>query len=266
VLAENGYIKKEDVYVRGTRTSRLILKRFAVSNDPISASGLSGQESARPTVKDVVQQIFALLSKQALVTQTELQEQLRMNNVPETRVLSKILRRLERIGDVKRVKTAFGPSAQSGDLQNCVQLLRRPEQENTQDFDVDDIILDQPISELVESFGQDIEQDNPDMTESPESDHGANTQTKRESAGWNPDRLLSNVLHDATVLAADSGLTNAVSLHRLLDGPALISLGCQEFDHRSIRPPNAGGATPSLITTFASCPTSTSETFGYYSN
>jgi len=211
VLQQKGYIVKESVYRKGNKTSRLILKRFTTELFGVAAQRPGRRDNVkRPsTIRDVVRRIFDVLLDQNLISQADLAEELDLQAPAKLAVLLKILRRLERLKYLKKVKTAVGPSASAGDLKHFVQLLHPPKSEELEDLDKDELPLDQSIQLLASDLGP----ENGDLVTS-----GLNAKDDQEEQGrlshdiaqWNPDRLIANVMADAARLAGESGLTNWV--------------------------------------------------------
>ncbi|KIV87639.1 hypothetical protein PV11_03171 [Exophiala sideris] len=204
-LQRKGYILKEVVYQRGTRTSRLSLKKFAAS-----LGAPSDQAERGSTIRDAVRRVFDVLSEQPLVPQRTIAEALNLNSPAEVAVLMKIIRRLDRLKCVKRVRTATGPSATSGDLQNYVQILHSLEPDDLENFDTDSLSLDQTIEQLSARPESESQVDSPTLAGLSE-DQTEEEQTVAHLARWNPDRLMPNVVHDAALLSGHDGLTNTTS-------------------------------------------------------
>ncbi|EXJ78581.1 hypothetical protein A1O1_08982 [Capronia coronata CBS 617.96] len=201
-LHKKGYIVKETVYRKGNRTSRLILRRFAPDVLRNADSPVRGS-----TVRDVVRRICDVLSRQNLISQTKLAEDLNLESAAESAALVKILRRLEHLKCVKRARTATGPSATVRDLQHFVQLLHLPTPEDLERFDTEDLTLEQPLQGILPTtgsadYGGDIVAF--PATENQEGETG----TTRHMARWNPDRPMPNVVVDAVQLMGMSGLSN----------------------------------------------------------
>lgn len=203
-LQKKGYILKEVVYQRGMRTSRLISKKFATP-----ATTQSNKAERGSSVRDAVRRIFDVLSDQPLVPQTTLAEALNLQSPAGSTVLLRIIRRLERLKCVKRVRTATGPAATSGDLQNYVQLLRSLEPKDLEEFGTDALSLDQDIQQLSAQFESEAPVHSPALAGEYEG-HTEEEQTVRHLARWNPDRLMPNVVHDAACISGREGLTNSV--------------------------------------------------------
>ncbi|KIW21255.1 hypothetical protein PV08_01835 [Exophiala spinifera] len=213
-LQNKGYIIKEVVYLKGNRTSRLTLKKFAPSKsyDPDDIHRQGGQPLKGSTVRDAIRRIFDVLSQQHLVSQTQLAQQLNLESAAESTTLGKILRRLDRLKCLKRVKTATGPSATSGDVQPFVKLLHPPSPEDLQNFEVENLKLDhtlQHLSSVLEPGPLDELDARLQVSEA--------AWTVQHLARWNPDRNMANILMDAARLAGHTGLTN-VSSRQMVTG------------------------------------------------
>ncbi|KIX08407.1 uncharacterized protein Z518_03063 [Rhinocladiella mackenziei CBS 650.93] len=212
-LHKKGYIVKETVYRKGNRTSRLIFKKFyhpADGNVELLRDH-GGPIRRGSSVRDAVRRIFDVLSDQSLIPQTKLAEELNLDSPAESAVLVKILRRLERLQFLKRVRTAVGPSATSGDLKQFVQLVRHPRVGDLQSFDTEKLSLDQTIQHLASLI--EPESHNDSIVGFSNSNNNNNnsleeTDMMRPVAKWNPDRLIPNVMVDAVQLAGRTGLTN----------------------------------------------------------
>lgn len=203
-LQKKGYIVKETVYRKGNKTSRLILKKFASNVSETADSAPRGS-----IVRDVVRRIFDVLSRQNLLPQKKLADELSLESVAEAVVLLKILRRLERLKCIKRVRTATGPSATAGDLEHFVQLLHPPGSGDLESFDTEELTLDQSLQDLLSTTG--LADQNDAVVGFPTiEDQEGESGGIRHMARWNPDRHMANVVVDAVQLVGRSGLTNWV--------------------------------------------------------
>lgn len=223
-LQQKGYIVKETVYAHGTKTSRLILRKLTAPNtdkEPSLLRTTGAQSQRQSTVRDVVRRIFDELSNQNIITQTDLAQRLDMSPTAKAAVLTKVIRRLDRLRLVKRVKTAFGPSASSGDLKQCVQLVQMPDAGSLEGFDTDALTLDSSLAELTSMLGfnepLDLTLQDPNN-----GDRGLISSPPLALAEWNPGRLMTNMLQDAVQLAGTKGLTNLVGRFPLFIVVALI--------------------------------------------
>lgn len=210
-LYRKGYIIKETVYHHGTKTSRLTLTKFAdFSTKSLDKIGDAKAGSLRESlVRDVVRRIFEELQHQSLIPQSELAESLNMSSSSKSAVLAKIVRRLERMKLVKRVRTAFGPAASTGDLKLCIQKLQDLDAEALQSFDTDTLSLDQQIKDLV--LNSENEPLEPEIGPELEDGRTSSNSSHSSTLAWNPDRSMPNVLCHAIRQSGDNGLTNLVS-------------------------------------------------------
>ncbi|KAL2429745.1 hypothetical protein ABEF95_010711 [Exophiala dermatitidis] len=201
-LQKKGYIIKTTVYRKGIKTSRLFLKKFAptVSHDATKTSHGS-------SVRDVVRRIFDVLSKEKLVPQSKLAEVLSLKTSAESAILVGILRQLERLKCVKRIRSAVGPSATVSDLQHFVQLLRPAGYDELENFDTENLMLDHSLDDLssLAELNDDID---PVIDVAATDDRAEGNGISRHVARWNPDRLISNVVVDAARQRGKAGMTN----------------------------------------------------------
>ncbi|KAK5553786.1 hypothetical protein LTR46_008332 [Exophiala xenobiotica] len=209
-LQRKGYIIKEVIYRKGNRTSRLVLKKFASprADDAENVHNQHEQPQRGSSVRDAVRRIFDILSEQNLISQMKLAEELNLKSVAESAVLVKIIRRLDRLKCLKRVRTAMGPSATSGDLQHFVQILHRPKSEDLEKFDTDELSLDQIVQQLSSQLEPDDQEDPGARPENSE-----NQTPTQHLARWNPDRTMTNTIVDAARLSGQDGLTHMSSRH-----------------------------------------------------
>ncbi|EXJ56284.1 uncharacterized protein A1O5_12551 [Cladophialophora psammophila CBS 110553] len=212
-LQTKGYITKATVFRHGNRTSRLTLRKFARHNavDAEPFHKLHSLPQHGSTLRDVVRRIFEVLEDHSLMSQTSLAENLSLRSSAESAILSKIIRRLEKMKCVKRVRTAIGPSATSGDLRQFVQLLRRADAADLENFDTESLSLNQTIEELASAVDSEDRNDHNDHNVALPTVEEANEDSLEavyRPARWNPDRLMPNVLVDAVRFAGPDGLTN----------------------------------------------------------
>ncbi|RMD45019.1 hypothetical protein DV735_g30, partial [Chaetothyriales sp. CBS 134920] len=172
-LCAKGYILKLPVINKGTKTSLLILRRYA------HCVAAPTSTTATFLVRDVLQQLSDRLSDGSPIELTKLVDIIGDEGETAKKVLSRILRVLEKVGCYKRVKTAFGPSAHSSDLKTVVQQIRAPSDEDLLSLEQGPLALDRPVIDLLN-----------------EEKKKKLDQASRTLSPWNPDRLLVNQLQD----------------------------------------------------------------------
>lgn len=222
-LQVKGYIIKETVYAHGTKTSRLILRKLAAQStnrDPLPLDSAGAKSKQQPTVRDVVRKIFDELSNQNLIPLTDLAQRLDISSPAKSAVLAKVIRRLDRLRLVKRVKTAFGPSASMEDLKQCLQLVQLPVEGSLEGFDTDELMLSSSLSELASTMGNDQRLETA-LLGVDNMSGGLNAPQHPALEQWNPGRLMTNMLRDAVQLTGTEGLSNAVSRPSLAPFPIL---------------------------------------------
>ncbi|KAI9765722.1 MAG: hypothetical protein M1840_007155 [Geoglossum simile] len=139
VLAEKGYIEKRPVIAKSSSTSRLTLKRFIraiPASLPHSGEGSRGwiePAGHKAWLGDDIdllsfcKAIFIHLRQQKILTISDLKRVLGIFDLKwQSRILSKMLRRLEVMGCVRRVR-AETQFSKPGNFSNCVKFLREPE-------------------------------------------------------------------------------------------------------------------------------------------
>ena len=205
-LHQKGYIVKVPVFHRGNRTSHLKLKKSAAF---ITTDGGPVQQRGS-TIRDVIRRTFDILANKDLVPQTGLGQALNLQTPAQSMILQKVVRRLEKLKWVKRVRTAVGPSATSSDLQYFVQLVRLPDHEDLREFDNEKLALDQTVEDMItiDDTGAARPLDTSAIGES-----GDSLIPLHKSSKWNPDRSISNIMLEAVKSAGAKGLTLAVCAH-----------------------------------------------------
>lgn len=228
-LHRKGYIVKEPVYAHGTKTSRLTLRKLAATTtnkDSVLSNTTAGDSQQNSTVRGIVRGLFQALSDQDLIPQNDLAERLEMTAAANFAILTKVIRRLERLKFVKRVKTAFGPSATVEDLKQCIQLVRLPGPGSLDEFDTEELALRHSLTELASMMGieEPLEHFESTVSEEKEMDRDLAPLPYIAPAQWNPNRLMPNMLRDAVQLAGAKGLTNVVRLGSIYLSYAQLTL------------------------------------------
>jgi hypothetical protein len=205
-LRDKGYIIKEIVYRKGMKTSRLTLRKRVADEEEMSASPAAGTRpqpqntQKQRTVRLAMEEIASLLAGENLLALDEVFNLTHMTSKAERKALTKLVRTMERAGCLKRVRMAFGPSAQSDDLRTYLQFIRAPIASDSEAFSNSGHPFDKPFADLMTGPSP----VSPDLT-SGSPDEGS------ETAQWNPDRCITNVLSEAVRMASTEGLSNVVS-------------------------------------------------------
>ena len=218
-LQAKGYIVKQPIHVKGVNTSLLILRRYATnihnsSNTSAAVDAftfLDSPNDQKLLVRHVVWKLGNALSDGSLVELEKLLGLLEEESETAKKVLSRIIRPLEKAGTLKRVKTAFGPAAHAGDLKTYVQQIRLPSEADLSTFAKASISLDQPIMDW-------LNEEKAKLALPQHLDDSSNPQASRALIQWNPDRVMANMLQEATPQSGFGGLTNTLAPN-VITGP-----------------------------------------------
>ncbi|KAJ5650286.1 uncharacterized protein N7484_004009 [Penicillium longicatenatum] len=210
-LAAKGYIEKRAVQVKAARTSLLTLRRFM--NAPTAQPSNENTTEARPMIDfDVfTKQLFdALRENDGTITRNDLKKVLGFEDLWRSRILSRTVRKYEKIGVLKRVRV----KSQYNLMHPCIMLMREPTPTDVEKFFEfsrhgfkrnDDHPADMDEDE-------DLEADAQNVTDSGEGDLQIKNDRVVASGRivpiWTPDRALSNQLFDIIDKAGTSGITN----------------------------------------------------------
>ncbi|KAJ5537083.1 hypothetical protein N7513_010269 [Penicillium frequentans] len=212
-LAAKGYIEKRAVHVKAARTSLLTLRRFI--NVPTAQPSSETTTEAKPMIDfdDFTKQLFdALRENDNTITRNDLKKVLGFEDLWRSRILSRTVRKYEKIGVLKRVRV----KSQYNLMHPCIMLMREPtpkdfekffefsrhgfkrNEDNPADLD-EDVDLEADASEQ-------------NMANSGEGDSQVKDERVVASGRivpiWTPDRVLSNQLFDIIDKAGTSGITN----------------------------------------------------------
>lgn len=222
MLQKKGYIIKTPIHIRGTRTSLCTLSKFFHDKAPRQ----TGETAADHTTDDMTQadeyidfgafltQMFSILREYRLISRSDLKRMLGFTDAWRMRILSRALRKLERIGVLKRVRAMSQYSGTKKSFYSCVMLVRDP---SPRDFDLFNEYGENLVASLKESRERlDVDNDDFDQDDTAALDMEPEAVVKRESdvvdtgrplPTWTPDRCFHNqVFH--TIDRERLGLTS----------------------------------------------------------
>lgn len=233
MLQQKGYIEKRAIQVKSSRTSLCTLKKF-VQETPIYTTatpaerGTGTKHEAGDIIdfKVFIDKLFEILKEYKVISRGDLKRLLGMNDAWRWRILSRALRKFERIGVLKRVRAMSQYSDTMKALHPCVMLIREPSPRDLQLFHEDSRSL---FANLEQEDNVNVEYDDDleaDTTRRESSTQGEVVQAPQsvnkedvEEVGrtlpiWNPDRNLTNLIFDTIDSAGTTGRTNYVSARR----------------------------------------------------
>ncbi len=228
-LRNKGYIEKHVVHLKGLKTSRLVLRRFAsnvanysVTTQPVSPGPHKSVQDECLKTRALIANLFTILKQKNMVTRDDLKKELNMSTRWQARALGKIIRRLEVIGCLRRVKAASEASKKVGYYFDCVKLIHEPSEQDLKTFDssgpgiTDEHAGEEPDLENEDDACQTM------IGQTPHMDGKQLEEVGRIIPQWNPDRLLPNSLLDVVRQAGIQGYTNRVSEPRIIHTMVLI--------------------------------------------
>ncbi|KAJ5585048.1 uncharacterized protein N7459_004848 [Penicillium hispanicum] len=214
-LKRKGYIEKRAIQVKSARTSLCTLCRFL--NAPSVTSGLKSQNETK--TKDLIDfdvftsTLFDIMKRHRIISRNDLKSLLGFDDPWRWRILSRALRKFERIGVLKRVRA----ESQYDRLHPCVMLLRDPTTRDLEMFheysreginageddrvEMDDMELDDDTANKKSTLGQDGDDSAIDKKENI-------VDAGRTVPSWTPDRNLNNQVFDVIAQAGVTGITN----------------------------------------------------------
>ncbi|EAW14498.1 putative TFIIIC transcription initiation factor complex subunits Tfc3 [Aspergillus clavatus NRRL 1] len=220
MLQQKGYIEKRAIQIKAARTSLCTLRKFSKPDTSTADTGSARrlesrlQEERVIDYKDFTDRLFAILREYRIISRNDLKNLLGFADLWRWKILSRALRKFERIGVLKRVRAASQYADTFRKLHPCVMLIREPTE---RDFDL--------FHEYSQNINADLEQE--DGIELDEGEDNAATSTAAdnkpvsmvrqeedvEEVGrmipvWSPDRNIHNQIFEVVDQAGISGVTN----------------------------------------------------------
>ncbi|KAJ5952735.1 B-block binding subunit of TFIIIC [Penicillium vulpinum] len=216
-LQRKGYIDKRPVQTKTARTSLCTLQRFY-------HHATSDQTKEEPQSKNMIDfdsfntSLFDILREHQLIARNDLKRLLGFDDHWRWKVLSRALRKWERIGVVQRVRA----KSQYERMHPCVKLLRDPTDQDLElfhEFNFDVLNKHGVRSKgpkLTPDQDEDMELEGPSPSKrSPSPEDGGIDLIKEHSGdaarivpSWTPDRNLNNQIFDIVERAGTTGITN----------------------------------------------------------
>ncbi|OJD11358.1 hypothetical protein AJ78_07860 [Emergomyces pasteurianus Ep9510] len=225
-LCQKGYIEKRAVQHKSARTSLCTLRQFVRSKASDTPGDLSGQNTGSvpgelSSVIDfpvLLENLFKCLKEYKVITRNDLKAKLGMEDRWRGRILGRAIRKLERIGCVRRVRAVSQYSDKMKTRHPSIMLIRELTENDLRLFLEDSRTLityieqeDMDATEL----DQDQSQQNPthemseikrDVAGTPEVEYLE--QIERIVPRWTPDQILPNLIFDIVDKSGREGSTN----------------------------------------------------------
>ena len=225
LLQKKGYIEKRAIQVKSTRTSLCTLRKF-LSPEHLK-DRQAGQDSETTAqgdnmidFREFTHRLFEILQEYQIISRNDLKEKLGFADHWRWRILSRALRKFERIGVLKRVRALSQYAHTIKKFHPCVMLIREPTE---RDFELFNEFSRGILSNLEQEDNVDIEDDLEQDGTSPgalQPEYGGTVgPVKRdavEEAGrilpsWTADRNIHNLIIETVDQTGTNGITNQVS-------------------------------------------------------
>lgn len=225
VLQQKGYIEKRAIQVKSTRTSLCTLRKFLtpehapVDRETGQNSNATKQENMID-FKEFLDQLFQILQEYQIISRNDLKQKLGFEDHWRWRILSRALRKFERIGVLKRVRALSQYADTLEKFHPCVMLIREPTE---RDFELFNEFSRGILSNLEQEDNLDIEddmeQDGTSQSPLQPDSNGTVGLVKREAVeeagrilpSWSPDRNIHNQIFETVDQTGTDGITNQVS-------------------------------------------------------
>ncbi|EPS32819.1 hypothetical protein PDE_07779 [Penicillium oxalicum 114-2] len=220
-LAQKGYVEKRPIQIKSARTSLVTFRRFLKpTTGQFTAESASADPSARPIIDfdAFTAKLFGILKEFGIISRNDLKKRLEFEDRWRWRILSRALRKYERIGVLKRVKA----KSQYDKFHPCVMLMREPTEADISKFNAvsgelngnadDQGEIDDDIEDARDDAGADADAGTLEMAQDkPVIESG------RIVPCWTPDRPVGNQIFDVVHRAGTAGITN-LDINRICFG------------------------------------------------
>ncbi|GAT29119.1 TFIIIC transcription initiation factor complex subunits Tfc3 [Aspergillus luchuensis] len=232
VLQQKGYIEKRAIQVKSTRTSLCTLRKFLTpEHAPVDRdSGQDADATKQENMidfKEFLDQLFQILQEYQIISRNDLKQKLGFQDHWRWRILSRALRKFERIGVLKRVRALSQYADTLKKFHPCVMLIREPTE---RDFELFNEFSRGILSNLEQEDNLDIEddmeQDGTSQSPLQPNSNGTVGLVKREAVeeagrilpSWSPDRSIHNQIFEIVDRTGTDGITNQGILRACFGG------------------------------------------------
>ncbi|KAI9369327.1 hypothetical protein BJX61DRAFT_160360 [Aspergillus egyptiacus] len=222
-LQQKGYIEKRAIQVRSARTSLCTLRKFLDTENPaIGMPATQASEAAATSAKMIdfkwfTDTLFRILREHRIVSRSDLKDMLGFSDRWRWKILSRALRKFERIGVLKRVRAMSQYASTMKKYHPCVVLVRDPSEKDIESFHdfSKHMYSDMERNDDADAeFDDDAEADDPTREPSTqnyglvEGGEDANF-SGRVLPIWSPDRNMHNQIFEVIDRTGTTGCTNS---------------------------------------------------------
>lgn len=239
VLQRKGYIEKRAIQMKATRTSLCTLRKFLSPENVAAGAPDSGADAASKMIdfNAFTNRLFEILREHKVIARNDLKELLGFDDHWRWRVLSRALRKFERIGVVRRVRALSQYAHTMKKYHPCVMLVREPTEKDIDAFHDFSLHMYSDMEQDGDAgFDEDAEAE--DATGEPPTAGNVGSVEREEDVEvsgrviplWSPDRIIHNQLFEVIDRTGTMGCTNFVSTSEL---SPMLSLTCAGY-HKSV--------------------------------
>lgn len=232
MLHKKGYIRKSAIQIKGARTSLCTLSKFLKDKAPHQRDDEASAVHRPGEIVDFgvfFTQLFGVLREHKLISRIDLKKVLGYTDTWRSGVLSRALRKFERIGVVKRVRALSQYAETRKAFHPCVLLVRDPTE---RDFELFHEYGQNLLTGLRQENQEGLEEENDDV-EPEDTMREPMSLANMEAAGvarregdveesgrtlptWTPDRSIHNQVFDTIDREGTLGLNSHVRIRRVL--------------------------------------------------
>lgn len=218
-LQRKGYIQKRAVQIKSARTSLCTLRRFLKDEDsvPESASESADRQNQMIDFHKFMDDLFGILREHKILSRNDLKNLLGFADRWRWRILSRTLRKFERIGVLKRVRALSQYADTVNKYHPCVMLVREPTEKDYErfyEFGIDSLTNNEQedSAELDEEMMvTDTGQPSVALQNGVLQQGQVVQDVGRTIPCWTPDRVLHNQIFDIVHQAGTDGMISLVS-------------------------------------------------------
>ena len=217
-LQTKGYIQKRPFQFKSIRTSLCILPKFSKSEYMAEAPTNRGAETTDRVIDfdAFTDRLFEILKQHGIIAREDLKKILGFSDRWRWKVLSRALRKFERIGVLKRVKAMSQYKDTMNNSYPCVKLLREPSGKDLELFHLFSRNLMGQKEEDADEPDDDLEEETGRNSANEDTLGMIKREDNVEESGrvlpiWTPDRNLHHMIFNVIDAAGANGINNYVS-------------------------------------------------------
>ncbi|KAL4968343.1 putative TFIIIC transcription initiation factor complex subunits Tfc3 [Aspergillus stella-maris] len=217
ILQQKGYIEKRAIQMKAVRTSLCTLRKFLTPVATDTGATEAGSRLGAVPMVDFTQftnRLFDILREHKIISRNDLKSLLGFKDRWHWKILSRTVRKFERIGVMKRVKAMSQYATTMRSYHPCIMLVREPTE---QDIEAFHDFTKSMYTDMDKGGDADFE-DEGEAEDSRELSASGDVAVERqegvEASGrvlpvWTPDRCIHNQVFDVVDRTETSGSTNS---------------------------------------------------------